>query len=90
MANPFEMLGQMQLLKDRASELLSQTDSGWFIRAGTAMMLQSVLQIALDAGPPHDFAEQLGVDDAQARVIYDRVLRAALLRQRQAVFNGRG
>jgi hypothetical protein len=89
MANPFELLSQIQEFKDQSDELLRSTDPGWFMRAAAARALQMCLEVALDAGPPESFASSLGVDDAQARVLYSRVLRAAITRQRELITNGR-
>ena len=89
MPSPFEFIAQVQASKDAADALLMQTDPTWFVRAAAAKLHEFVLQTALEAGPPPDFARELGVDDAQGRVIYARVLRAALLRSRELVANGR-
>jgi hypothetical protein len=89
MANPFELLEQFRAFKEQAAELLATTDSGWFSRAAAAKMLEFVLNTALEAGPPAQFGADLGVDDQQARVLYARVLRSAILRQREMVTHGR-
>jgi len=88
-ANPLEFIAQVQASKDAADALLSSTDPAWFVRAAAAKLHEWVLQVALEAGPPDDFARELGVDEAQGRVLYGRVLRAALFRSRELVTNVR-
>ena len=100
MANPFEMLAQLQQFRDESSAMLETTDPSWFMRAAAAKLLDWILQTVLDAGPPASFVKQswilrawfpesLSLDEAQARVLYTRVLRAAILRQRELVLHGR-
>jgi hypothetical protein len=85
MANPFEVLSQIQAFKEQSEELLRTTDPRWFMRAAAGRALEMGLQLVLDAGPPTGFAASLGIDEAQARVLYTRVLTAAIARQRELV-----
>jgi hypothetical protein len=89
MANPFEVLAQFQLFREQSEAMLETTDPSWFMRAAVAKLLDWILQTVLEAGPPASFAESLSLDEAQARVLYTRVLRAAMLRQRELVLHGR-
>lgn len=76
--NPFRLIAELS-----GDAAIANSDPAWLIRAITTKALEAALAIALEAGPPEGFAAELGLDERSARVLYSRVLRAALLRQKR-------
>lgn len=56
-------------------------DADWIVRAGTSSLVLFVLNHAKVAGPPAGFGERLQMEPAQAKILYDAVLDAAITRK---------
>lgn len=79
--NPFELIGQFEEFKKRAEETLRGVEPSWIVRALAAMAVKFVLESAKAEGPPPNFAEKLQMDPAQAQVLYNVTLDAAITRK---------
>jgi len=79
--NPFELLGKFDQIKAQAEKTMEGIDADWIVRAGACSLVRCVLNHAKVAGPPAGFGERLQMEPAQAKILYDAVLDAAITRK---------
>ena len=76
-----KMLGPLlEQFADYGAEVQARFPARWVVDTLTSSALKFLIDRALAAGVPDSFAERFKLDNAQAKIIYEAVLKDALTR----------